>query len=159
MTTPLPVYRVAHLSLSLACVRLGLGAIGFAAALLAGAESRAGAVALGLGLGGSLVALVSSQRWALVERPEVTPLPADAEHSGALLPALGRALMPSTAGVTGLLAISLAFEPVLAALLAGVLAGMGALALAVCVDVVLRERRSNVRFYGDAARRRFAGPR
>ena len=110
-------------------------------------------------MGGSLVALVSSQRWALVEQPEVAPLPADAEHSGALVPALGRALMPSTAGVTALLAISLAFEPLLAAVLAGVLAGMGALALAVCVDVVLREHRSDRYFYADASRRRFAAPR
>ena len=31
------------------------------------------------------------------------PLPADAERRGALIPALGRALMPSTAGVTALL--------------------------------------------------------
>lgn len=155
----LPVYRVAHLSLSLAGVRLGLGAIGFAAALVAGAEPRAGAVALGVGVGASLVALVSSQRWALAEQPEVAPLPADAEHSGALVPTLGRALMPSTAGVTALLAISLAFEPLLAAVLAGVLAGMGALALAIFVDVVLREHRSDRHFYADASRRRFAAPR
>lgn len=155
----LPVYRVVHLSLLLAGVRLGLGGIGFVASLVAGAEPRAAAVALGVGAGGSLVALVSSQRWALVAQPEVTPLPAGADHSGALVPALRRALMPSTAGVTALLAISLAFEPVLTAVLAGVLAGMGALPLAVGVDVVVRERRADRRFYADAARRRFAARR
>ena len=154
-----PVYRVAYLALVLAGVRLGLGAAGFVAALVAGAEPRAAGVGLGVGLGGSLVALVSSQRWALVEQPEVLPLPAPAEQRGALIPALGKALMPSTAGVTALLVIAIAFEPVLAAVLAGVLAGMGALALAVGVDVVVRERRADVRFYADATRQRFSAPR
>ncbi len=154
-----PVYRVAHLSLSLAAVRLGLGAAGFGGALAAGAEPRAGGVGFAVGVGGSLVALVSSQRWALVEQPDVTPLPPGAEPHGALVPALRKALIPSTVGVTALLAISLVFEPVLAAVLAGVLAGMGALALAVLADVLLREHRTRLRYYADAERRRFSAPR
>ena len=65
---PPRVHRVLHLALALAGVRLGLGALGFLAALAAGAEPDAAAVALAVGAGGSIVGLVSSQRWALAEQ-------------------------------------------------------------------------------------------
>jgi hypothetical protein len=155
---PPRVHRVLHLALALASVRLGLGGLGFAAALAAGADADAAAVALAVGAGGSIVGLVSSQRWALAEQ-RIDELPAGAERSGSLVRTVGAALLPSTAVVTVLLAISLAFEPILAAVLAGVLAGMGALTFASALDVVAWERRGSRLLYADTARRRYAAPR
>jgi hypothetical protein len=155
---PLRVHRVLHLALALASVRLGLGAVGFLAALAAGAEPDAAAVALAVGAGGSIVGLVSSQRWALAEQG-IDELPPGAERSGGLVRALGTALLPSTAVVTALLAISLAFEPILAAVLAGVLAGMGALTVASALDVAVWERRGARLLFADGARRRYDAPR
>ena len=101
MASPPRVHRVLHLALSLAGVRLGLGAIGFPAALAAGAEPEPRAVALGVGVGGSLVGLVSSQRWALVEQPASRASRPTPSGPWGLVPALGRALLPSTAGRDG----------------------------------------------------------
>ena len=157
---PVPaLYRVVHLALALAGVRLGVGAAGFGASLAAGADAAAAAVAVAVGLGGSLVGLVSSQRWALVDQPQVEELPADASRSGALGPALRSALMPSTVGASVLLVVALFFEPILAALLAGIVAGMGALALAAVVDVSVWERRNGRLLFSDRTRRRYAAPR
>jgi hypothetical protein len=155
---PVRVHRVLHLALALALVRLGLGAVGFLAAHAAGANADAAAVALAVGAGGSIVGLVSSQRWALAEQG-VDELPTGAERSGGLVRALGAALLPSTAVVTALLAISLAFEPILAAVLAGVLAGMGALTVTSALDVAVWERRGARLLFADAARRRYDAPR
>ena len=155
---PVRVYRVVHLALALASVRLGLGAVGFLAALAAGADADAAAVALAVGAGGSIVGLVSSQRWALAEQG-IDELPAGAERSSGLVHALGAALLPSTAVVTTLLAISLAFEPILAAVLAGVLAGMAALTVTSALDVAVWERRGARLLFADAARRRYDAPR
>ena len=155
----LRVHRVLHLALALAGVRLGLGLLGFLAALAAGADRDAAAVGLAVGIGGSLVGLVSSQRWALVEQPQVEELPADTTRPGALRHALGMALLPSTVVVAALLAASLAFEPILAAVLAGVLAGMGALTVAWAVDVSVWERRAGLLLFADGARHRYGAPR
>jgi hypothetical protein len=58
-----------------------------------------------------------------------------------------------------LLAIALFFEPLLGAVLAGVLAGMGLVALMSLVDLLLRERDESTRLYADAAdaARRYVG--
>jgi hypothetical protein len=55
---------------------------------------------------------------------EPTELPVDASVAPAWLHAVHAAL-PSTVGVSVLAAVTLAFQPTLAALLAGVLAGLG----------------------------------
>jgi hypothetical protein len=59
-------------------------------------------------------------------------------------------MLPSTAGVAVLAAISLVFEPILAAVLAGILAGMGIVSLVSCVEVALWERRSDAQLLADA---------
>jgi hypothetical protein len=46
--------------------------------------------------------------------------------------------------------VSLAFEPLLGAVLAGVLGGMGLVSLASWVEVVLWERRAGVMLFADA---------
>jgi hypothetical protein len=69
-------------------------------------------------------------------------------------------MLPSTAGVAILAAVSLAFEPLLAAVLAGVLAGMGVVSLASWVEVVLWERRAGATLYADydVHTRRYVAP-
>ena len=59
-------------------------------------------------------------------------------------------MLPSTAGVAVLAVASLFFEPVLTAVLAGILAGMGIVSLVSCVEVALWERRSEKQLFADA---------
>ena len=157
---PTHVFRVAQQAVGLAGARLALGVAGFGAALAAGAERNPAAVGLAFGAGASAVALVSDRRFLLFEQPTVEPLPADAEHVGP-----GRAirdgLLPSTAGVAVLLAVSLAFKPILSAVLAGVLLGMGLVTVMSVVELALRERREALRYYADVSERsrRYVGPR
>jgi uncharacterized membrane protein YbhN (UPF0104 family) len=157
---PLRVFQVAQQAVGLAAVRVALGLAGFGAALAAGAERNPAAVGLAFGAGASAVALVSYRRFLFFEQPTVEPLPADAEHVGP-----GRAilngLLPSTAGVAFLLAISLAFKPILSAVLAGVLLGMGLVTVMSLFDLALRERREARRYYADVSERsrRYVGPR
>jgi hypothetical protein len=49
---------------------------------------------------------------------------------------------PSTVGVAVLAAISLGFQPMLAAVLAGILAGLGIVGLVACAEVTLWERQT-----------------
>lgn len=154
------VFRVAHQAAGLAAVRLALGVAGFGGALAAGAERNPAAVGLAFGAGASAVALVSDRRFLLFEQPTVEPLHDDAEHVGP-----GRAirdgLLPSTGGVTVLLAISFPFNAILSAVLAGVLLGMGLATVMSVVELVLRERREARRYYADVTERsrRYVGPR
>ena len=152
------VFRVAHQAAGLIVARLALGAAGYAASVAAGAEPRPAAAALAFGTGVTAVALISDRRWLLFRRPDVEPLPAGATRSG-LLRGIASGLLPSTVGVAMLLAIALFFEPLLAAVLAGVLAGMGLVALMSLVDLLLRERDESTRLYADAANaaRRYVG--
>ena len=68
--------------------------------------------------------------------------------------------MPSTVGVAVLAAISLAFQPILAAVLAGILAGLGIVGLVSCVEVALWERQAGAQLYADIAvhTRRYVAP-
>ena len=62
---------------------------------------------------------------------------------------MAKGLLPSTVGVTALLVASLGFEPVLAAVLAGILAGMGGVGFAAFVEISLLERQRRARFFTD----------
>ena len=145
----LPLYRVAHAALAVGAIRLAAGGLGFGAALLAGAGARPAGAALAFGFGASVVALVANQRWAFYDPPPIAELPSVADRDGAFGSAVRRALMPSTVGVAALLAVSLPFEAILSAVLAGILAGMSAVGLASCVDVALWERHERLRLYAD----------
>lgn len=157
---PARVFRVAQQAVGLAAARLALGVAGFGAALAAGAERGPAAVGLAFGAGASAVALLSDRRFLLFEQPTVESLPTDAEHVGP-----GRAirdgLLPSTAGVTVLLTVSLPFKPILSAVLAGVLLGMGLVTVMGVVELALRERREARRYYADVSERsrRYVGTR
>jgi hypothetical protein len=142
------VFRSGHYLLALAVIRLGLAVLGLGASVVAGAEARSAGVGVAFGAAASAVALLTDRRRLLVRRPPVEPLPREARRAP-LSRAVAKGLLPSTAGVAALLVASLAFEPVLAAVLAGILAGMGGVGFAAFVEISLLERQRRARFFTD----------
>jgi hypothetical protein len=143
------VYRVTHQRLVLSAIRLALAAAGFAASIGAGADPAAAGVGLALGAGICGLALVTDRRWLLLGQPEADPLP-DRVRRASLARAVADGMLPSTVGVAVLAGVSLGFEPILTAVLAGILAGMGIVSLVSCVEVALWERRSHAQLLADA---------
>jgi hypothetical protein len=146
---PPAVYRVVHQRLALSGIRLGLGLLGFLGSILAGADGRAAGVGLALGAGICGLALVTDRRWLLLGKPTADPLPEGARRAP-LARAVADGMLPSTVGVAVLAAASLVFEPILSAVLAGILAGMGIVSLVSCIEVALWERRADVHLFADA---------
>jgi hypothetical protein len=137
--------------LLVAPVRLGLGAVGLAAALVRGLDGGPALIAFALGALGFAVVLLSAERYFLqVEEPD--PVPAGATvHSRR--DTLRAAVWPSTVGVAVLLAVALAANPTLAALLAGVLAGMGIAALLSAAQTFANQRALGGRVLVDRRRK------
>ena len=146
---PPAVYRVVHQRIVLSGIRLTLAGLGFAGSILAGADGRAAAVGLALGTGICALALVTDRRWLLLGKPAAEPLP-EAVRRASLARAVADGMLPSTVGVAVLAAAALFFEPILSAVLAGVLAGMGVVSLVSCVEVALWERRTDTHLFADA---------
>jgi hypothetical protein len=153
------VYRLGHQLLALSGLRLALASVGFAASVAAGATARSAGLGVGFGLAASAVGLLTNRRSPLLRRLTVEPLPEQARRTP-LAHAVARGLLPSTAGVTLLLVISLAFEPIMAAVLAGILGGMSAVGLLSWLQVTLWERRRGARLLTDAtdSSRRYVAP-
>jgi hypothetical protein len=153
------VYRVTHQRLALSGIRLGLAVLGFVGSIVAGADAAAAGVGLALGAGICGLALVTDRRWLLLGKPSAEPLPEGAGRAP-LTRAIASGLLPSTIGVAVLAAASLAFQPILASVLAGILAGMGIVGLVSWLDVMLWERQENVHLFADAAvhTRRYVDP-
>lgn len=153
------VYRVSQQRLALSCVRLVLGALALGGALLVGAGVAQAGIAAALGAAVCGLALLTDRRWLLFRAPTADPLP-DGARRVALGGAVLRGMVPSTVGVAILAAVSLGFEPLLAAILAGVLLGMGIVSLASWAEVVLWERRAEVTLFADADvhTRRYVSP-
>ena len=143
------MYRVVHQRLALSSLRLGLAAVAFAGSIAAGAGFAAAGVGLALGAAICGLALVTDRRWLLLGTPSAEPLPDDVRRAP-LARAVAEGMLPSTAGVAVLAVASLFFEPVLTAVLAGILAGMGIVSLVSCVEVALWERRTGKRLFADA---------
>jgi hypothetical protein len=85
------------------------------------------------------------------------PAPADARYATPL-GLLRQALFPSSVGVTALTLLALPFDTTLAALLAGVLAGLGAASAVSAVRVLAWERAHGLRLY-DAGDRLYVASR
>jgi hypothetical protein len=153
------VYRVVHQRLVLSGVRLGLSAAGFVGAIAAGADGAAAGVALALGAGICGLALVTDRRWLLLGQPTAEPLP-DGAGRAPLTRAVASGMLPSTAGVAVLTAAALVFQPILAAVLAGILAGMGIVGLVSAMEVVTWERQHHARLLADfdVHTRRYVAP-
>jgi hypothetical protein len=137
--------------LLVAPVRLALGAIGLLAALLRGLESGPALVAFALGALGFAVVMLSAERYFLqVEEPDPVPPGATVQSLGE---ALRAAVWPSTVGVSVLLVIAVVANPTLAALLAGVLAGMGIAALLSAGQTYMSQRALGGRMLVDRKRK------
>jgi hypothetical protein len=143
------VYRVTHQRLALSAIRLALAAVALVGSIAAGAEAAAAGVGLALGAAICGLALVTDRRWLLLGKPEAEPLPDDVRRAS-LARAVADGMLPSTAGVAVLAAASLAFEPILTAVLGGILAGMGIVSLVSCAEVALWERRTGAQLLADA---------
>jgi hypothetical protein len=143
------VYRVVHQRLALSGLRLGLAAVAVACSIVAGAGAAAAGVGLALGAAICGLALVTDRRWLLLGKPSGEQLP-DEVRRASLARVVADGMLPSTAGVAVLAAVSLFFEPILTAVLAGILAGMGVVSLASCVEVALWERRTETQLFADA---------
>ncbi len=110
-------------------IRFGLGLVVLGAAVLAGAAAAPALLAFVLGLLGIAFTIFNDPRARFLQRDvEPEELPADAVVASRARQALA-ATLPSTLGVTVLAAIALVPQPVLAALLGGVCAGLGLAAL------------------------------
>jgi hypothetical protein len=110
-------------------IRIGLGVLLLAGARLAGAESAPALLAFAIGLLGIVFAIFNDPRGRLARGP-VEPLetPQDATVAPRWRQALA-ASVPSTIGVAALALVAIVPQPTLAALLAGVEAGLGVAAL------------------------------
>ena len=156
--------RLLWVPLLVAPIRLALGALGVVGARLAGLDADRALITFALGAGVMMVSALGDPRARLLgARGEPEPVPANAIFASPLEIA-ARAAFPSTVGVAVLAGVALAFEPVLASVLAGLLAGMGLAALVSIVQLASEERRAGVELYAESGRgrRRFirsrAGP-
>jgi hypothetical protein len=110
-------------------IRFGLGLATMIAAIVAGAARGPALLAFVLGLLGIAFTIFNDPRARFLRRDvDPLPLPGDAVVAPRVRQALA-ATLPSTIGVTVLAAIALVPQPVLAALLGGVCAGLGLAAL------------------------------
>ena len=110
-------------------IRLGLGLLLLGAARVAGAQNGPALLAFVLGVFGITFVIFNDPRARFVQGTvEPLELPVGAEIAPRWRQALA-ATMPSTVAVAALAAIALVPEPTLAALLAGVEAGLGVAAV------------------------------
>jgi hypothetical protein len=128
-------------ALLIAPVRLALAVAGVAGARLRGVDAGTAAGSFALGAVVILFAVLASGRrqrtWAEIDAAEPAPTGAATEPRWRTLAA---ATYPSTIGVSALFAIAIVKDPLLAALLAGVLAGLGLAAVAFAAQLTLWER-------------------
>jgi hypothetical protein len=131
---------------------LALGALTLARARGVDAGAAAGLFAFGAGV--LLFAVLASSRrrrdWARIAEAQPAPVNASVEPRWRSLVA---ATYPSTIGLTAVTAIALPLDPGLAALLAGILAGLGLAALLFAAQFVLWERELHGRLLVEGGRR------
>jgi hypothetical protein len=122
-------------------IRFGLGIALLVAARVAGAAAGPALVGFAVGaLGFALALLVDPRRRFMGPKEDPEPLPDDARLDTPARSAFA-ALFPSTVGVAALAVIALPRSPVLSALLAGGLAGMGVATLVAVLRVAAWEHQ------------------
>lgn len=134
-------------ALVIAPIRLALAGAGLVAAVVAGSSRASALLAFGTTTVGTLLLVIADPRARFFSVPEQPPeAPPTATEDG-----LGRlalsASFPSTIGVALLLAVTLVAEPTLAAVMAGILAGLGLAALVGAVELRSLERRGGRRLF------------
>ena len=105
-------------------IRIILGAVWLVAARVAGSPATGALLAFAGGAFVIVFTLFNDPRSRFLSRGEAKEAPEDVHVASRIHQAL-HATIPSTAGVSALAAVSLAFEPTLAALLGGISAGLG----------------------------------
>jgi hypothetical protein len=148
-------------ALLIAALRLAVAAAGVLAAVARGVEATpaAGLVAFGAGLVLFSVYAGGRPQRAALRFADPEPAPDDARVESRVR-ALARATYPSTIGLTALTLIALWPQPPLAAFLAGILAGLGVMALVGAARLTAWERARRTRLFVDVATERvFEAPR
>ena len=105
-------------------IRVVLGAVWLVAARIAGSPGTGALLAFAGGAFVIVFTLFNDPRSRFLRRGEAKDAPADVLVAGRVRQAL-HATLPSTVGVSALAAVSLAFQPTLAALLGGISTGLG----------------------------------
>ena len=111
-------------ALYVAPIRVALGAVWLVAARLAGSPATGALLAFAGGAFAIVFTLCNDPRSRFLSRGEAKEAPGDVVVASRVRQAL-HATLPSTAGVSVLAAVSLAFQPTLSALLGGISAGLG----------------------------------
>jgi hypothetical protein len=148
-------------ALLIAALRLALAAGGAVAAVARGVDRgpAVGLVAFGAGLVLFSVYAGGKPQRAALRFGEAQRMP-DEVRVESRLRALARATYPSTIGLSGLTLIALWPQPPLAAFLAGILAGLGVMALVGAARLSAWERARGARFFVDVESERvFEAPR
>jgi hypothetical protein len=105
-------------------IRVVLGAVWLLAARLAGAPGEGAVLAFAGGAFLIVFTLFNDPRSRFLRRGDARDAPVDVVVASRVRQAL-HATLPSTAGVSALAAVSLAFEPILSSFLGGISAGLG----------------------------------
>jgi hypothetical protein len=137
-------------ALLIAGLRLALALAGAVAAAARGVDRGAVLALLAVGSFALLLAVYGGDRRRRSELKfeEPQPVPADARFVGKAR-TLAHAAYPSTLGLAALIAIALWPQPALAALLAGLLAGLAAMSLIGLTRLTSWEAARGTRFYVD----------
>jgi hypothetical protein len=144
--TVAPLVDLRRYSLPIVPLRLVLGFAFLGGARALGVTAGGSARLFGLGAFLFALAMLTSRRRRLFWRraDEATPIDSAAPIADWGW-TIARSTFPSTLAMTGLAALALPFNPALAALLAGVLAGMGIVGAVFAVELLLWERDRRVR--------------
>jgi hypothetical protein len=137
----------------IAAVRLVLATAGLAVSVAAGTDAGAAAALFVAGAVILLVAVLGGRRrrlvWLRLDEAEPLARPGSLESRRR---SVLRAAYPSTIGLTVLIAIAAWPQPGLAALLAGILAGLGAGTLEFAAQLSAWERRRGIRVLAEPGR-------
>jgi hypothetical protein len=139
--------RLSSITILLAPIRVGCALTVLVPALLLGHKTQVELLAFGLGAVLCAALVLGDPRRRHRRRPELEPLPVRIELQPWQELALTH-VYPSTVGVTALGLLALVLEPTLAALLAGVLAGMAAASVVAWLEIISLERRLGARLFG-----------
>lgn len=131
-------------------VRIGLGLVGLSLASSFAPDRGPALIGFALGTIGLTVAALADPRNRFFQAQSAAPraLP-DRARCASNWQMTRAKLFPSTVGVSLLTTAALAFEPVLAAILAGALAGMGLASLVTGVNLLWTERQEGVQVFAD----------
>jgi hypothetical protein len=143
---PLKLRRCLDRLVFVAPIRFVLAAICLACAWADGAKQPGASAAFAFGCIGLAVVALTDRRAVLLGRVARARVPEGARFAGRWDAALS-ACVPSTIAVTVMSLVALIFEPTLAALLAGAVAGLGVAGLVAGVQVALQEREEHVELY------------